>query len=183
MSAAPWVAAVASFAVAFAAVRLLLSRFASLALDQPNARSLHERPVPRTGGVAVLLGACAALGFGAAELWLPMALALFLATVSFLDDLYGLATLGRLAAHIGAAALLVWYFLSPMNALEMILLIAACTWITNLYNFMDGSDGLAGGMATIGFGAYAIAAWMGGEAALACLCIAVAAAAHVVIRP
>jgi len=133
--------------------------------------------VPRTGGVAVLLGAFAALGFGAAELWLPMALALLLATVSFLDDLYGLATLVRLAAHVGAAALLVWYFLSPMNAVEMILLVAACTWITNLYNFMDGSDGLAGGMATIGFGAYAIAASMGGEAALACQCIAVSAAA------
>ena len=100
---APWAIALVSFGVAFAAVRLLLSRFGKLALDQPNARSLHERPVPRTGGVAVLLGAFAALGFGAAELWLPMALALLLATVSFLDDLYGLATLVRLAAHVGAA--------------------------------------------------------------------------------
>ena len=176
MSAAPW-AALAAFAVAFVAVRLLLSRFGKLALDQPNARSLHERPVPRTGGVAVLLGACVAFGFGAAELWLPLALALVLATVSFLDDLYGLPTIARFAVHVGAAALVVWYFLAPMDAVEMILLIAACTWITNLYNFMDGSDGLAGGMATIGFGTYAVAAWMSGELALACLCIAVSAAA------
>jgi hypothetical protein len=37
-------------------VRLLLSRFAQFALDEPNARSLHEKPVPRTGGIAVLAG-------------------------------------------------------------------------------------------------------------------------------
>ena len=35
-------------------------------------------------------------------------------------------------------------------------------WMTNLFNFMDGSDGLAGGMALFGFGAYAVAAGMAG---------------------
>jgi len=43
-------AAGAAFAISFAAVQLLLVRFARFALDQPNERSLHERPVPRTGG-------------------------------------------------------------------------------------------------------------------------------------
>jgi UDP-N-acetylmuramyl pentapeptide phosphotransferase/UDP-N-acetylglucosamine-1-phosphate transferase len=47
----------------------------------------------------------------------------------------------------------------------------------NLYYFMDGSDGLAGGMAVFGFGAFAWAAAMGGEAGLAVLCAGVAAAA------
>ena len=170
-------AAVLSFVVAFVAVRVLLSRFGRFALDQPNERSLHQRPVPRTGGIAVLLGAAVSLGFGAAGLWLPVALALFLAVISFFDDMRGLPTSGRLAAHVVAAAFLVWHVLSPMLAVEMLVLIVAVAWITNLYNFMDGSDGLAGGMAVIGFGAYGVAAWAGGDAALAALCMALSAAA------
>jgi UDP-GlcNAc:undecaprenyl-phosphate/decaprenyl-phosphate GlcNAc-1-phosphate transferase len=168
--------ALLSFAVALVAVRLLAGRFAGLALDQPNERSLHERPVPRTGGIAVLLGAAVALAFGAAPLWLPTLLALLLGVISFIDDLHRLPTLARLGAHLGAAGLLVWYVLSPMHPVEMLMLIAAIAWITNLYNFMDGSDGLAGGMATIGFAVYAAAAWLSGEAALASLCVALSAA-------
>jgi UDP-N-acetylmuramyl pentapeptide phosphotransferase/UDP-N-acetylglucosamine-1-phosphate transferase len=170
-------ATVLSFVVALVAVRVLLSRFGRFALDQPNERSLHERPVPRTGGIAVLLGAASSLAFGAAGLWLPMGLALVLAAVSFFDDLRGLPTSVRLAAHVAAATVLVWHVLSPMLAVEMLVLILAVVWITNLYNFMDGSDGLAGGMATIGFGAFGFAAWRAGDAALATLCVALAAAA------
>jgi UDP-N-acetylmuramyl pentapeptide phosphotransferase/UDP-N-acetylglucosamine-1-phosphate transferase len=170
-------AAVLSFVVAFVAVRVLLSRFGRFALDQPNERSLHERPVPRTGGVAVLLGAAVSLAFGAAPLWLACALALGLAVLSFIDDLGGLPTRARLAVHLAAAGFWTWYVLSPMHPVELAVLIVAVTWITNLYNFMDGSDGLAGGMATIGFGAYGLAAWWGGDAALAALCVALSAAA------
>ena len=57
MRAMPGAAGAVSFVLAFIAVQLLLSRFARFALDRPNERSLHERPVPRTGGIAVLLGA------------------------------------------------------------------------------------------------------------------------------
>lgn len=171
------VLAVLSFFLAFVAVRVLLSRFGRFALDEPNERSLHERPVPRTGGIAVLLGAAVSLAFGAAGLWLPMALALTLAVVSFFDDVRGLPAAVRLAAHVGTATFLVWHVLSPMLAIEMLVLILAVAWITNLYNFMDGSDGLAGGMATIGFGAYGFAAWWGGDGALAALCVALSAAA------
>jgi UDP-N-acetylmuramyl pentapeptide phosphotransferase/UDP-N-acetylglucosamine-1-phosphate transferase len=168
---------VLSFVVAFIVARVLISRFGRFALDQPNERSLHERPVPRTGGIAVLLGAAMAFAFGAASLWLPAVLALALAVVSFVDDVHRLPTLVRLAAHLAAAAFVVWYLLSPMHPLEMVLLILAVAWITDLYNFMDGSDGLAGGMATIGFGAYAIAAHLGGDGQLAALCTALAGAA------
>src|SRR3990170_8547761 len=97
-------AAVLSFFLAFVAVRVLLSRFGRFALDQPNERSLHQRPVPRTGGIAVLLGAAVSLAFGAAGLWLPLTLALALAAVSFFDDLHRLRTRVRLTAHVAAAA-------------------------------------------------------------------------------
>jgi UDP-N-acetylmuramyl pentapeptide phosphotransferase/UDP-N-acetylglucosamine-1-phosphate transferase len=57
------------------------------------------------------------------------------------------------------------------------LLILGLVWMTNLYNFMDGSDGLAGGMTTFGFGAYAIAAGLQGHAPLMMLALCTAAAA------
>ena len=173
----PFVPAALSFVVCFALLFFLVRRLGHVGLDQPNERSLHERPVPRTGGVALLAGAATALGFGALQLWVPMALALSLAALSFLDDLYTMRSSWRLAGHLAAACTLVWYVLSPMHPVEMVVLILAATWITNLYNFMDGADGLAGGMSLIGFAAYAIAAWLAGEAAIAAVAASVAGAA------
>ena len=167
---------IASFVVAFMVVRVLLSRFGRFALDEPNARSLHERPVPRTGGIAVLLCASVCLLFGVMQLWLPLVLALALAIVSFIDDVRGTPTGLRLLAHLTAASLLAWYEMSPMHPLELAALALGVAWITNLYNFMDGSDGLAGGMAVIGFGTYGFAAVMADDIPLASACFALAAA-------
>ena len=68
-----------SFAVALGCLALLLSRFGRAVLDRPNERSLHQHPVPRTGGVAVAAGAALAVAIGARELWLPFSLAAALA--------------------------------------------------------------------------------------------------------
>src|SRR5688572_21704187 len=171
-----WGPGIVAFAVAFIAAWLLAGRLARFALDRPNERSLHERPVPRTGGLAVLAGAASALLFGVEPLWLPMALAAALAGISLLDDLQGMPAGLRLAAHLAAAGLTAWYVLSPMHPVELAALVLAVVWLTNLYNFMDGSDGLAGGMSVFGFGAYSAAAWIAGDAALASLCAAIAAA-------
>jgi UDP-N-acetylmuramyl pentapeptide phosphotransferase/UDP-N-acetylglucosamine-1-phosphate transferase len=56
-------------------------------------------------------------------------------------------------------------------------LAVSMAWMTNLYNFMDGADGLAGGMALIGFSTYAIAAWLAGDPAFALANVCVAAGA------
>ena len=172
-----WGPGILSFCIAFVAARLLLGPFAGFALDQPNERSLHERPVPRTGGIAVLAGIAGAVVLLKGAYWLPLALALVLAALSLVDDLRDMPTPVRLIAHLTAAAVLVGSALWPAHPLEVVLLVLAITWITNLYNFMDGSDGLAGGMALIGFGTYALAAYVAGDAVLAALCVAVAAAA------
>jgi len=170
-------AVLASFLLSLAALLILLSRLGSrIALDRPNERSLHERPVPRTGGIAVLAGAAVSLALGAEALWLTALLAAALAVVSLLDDLFGMPTLVRFAAHLAAAGLFVWYTLSPMHPATLVLLALAVAWITNLYNFMDGADGIAAGMALIGFGAYALGAALAGDTALATLCAALAAA-------
>src|SRR5687767_7136232 len=82
------------------------------ALDVPNARSSHTRPIPRGGGIAIVAGFLIGLGawlFPGETLsiratgWLVGAL--LVAAVSFVDDLRSLPALPRLAAH-GAGALL-----------------------------------------------------------------------------
>jgi UDP-N-acetylmuramyl pentapeptide phosphotransferase/UDP-N-acetylglucosamine-1-phosphate transferase len=176
MPAMSGVAAILSFIVALAVLRILLSRFGNFVLDEPNARSLHQSPVPRTGGIAILAGLTVSIGFGGLQIWVPLAAALALAVVSFLDDLYGMPTAVRLAAHVCAAGVVVWHLLSPINLAAFVALVLAVAWIANLYNFMDGSDGLAGGMAVAGFGAYGVAALLAGDVALAVVCWSVCAA-------
>jgi UDP-N-acetylmuramyl pentapeptide phosphotransferase/UDP-N-acetylglucosamine-1-phosphate transferase len=63
-----------------------------------------------------------------------------------------------------------------LGAVEAAVAILAVVWMTNLFNFMDGSDGLAGGMAAIGFGTLAAAAWAAGAMPLALVCAAIASA-------
>jgi len=173
-----------SFVVAFLVAQVLLSRFGHLAPDQPNERSLHERPVPRTGGIAVLAGASISLAFGGTALSLPLSLALLLAAVSFADDVRSLPAGVRLLAHLLAAAIFVWYALPALAWWQAAGVVLAIAWLANLYNFMDGSDGLAGGMTAIGFGAYAIGAFLAGETVLSTvsLCIAAASAAFLVFN-
>jgi len=173
--------ALAPLAAFFAAVlvaRLLLTPAGRrLALDTPNDRSLHAHPVPRTGGLAILAGVAAACALAQPGVAVTLGAALALAAVSFADDLLGLPTLVRLAAHIAAASAVLAFELGYAEPVLFTMLLLAIAWYTNLYNFMDGSDGLAGGMAVIGFGAYAIAAHLSGAGLFAALCASVAAAA------
>jgi UDP-N-acetylmuramyl pentapeptide phosphotransferase/UDP-N-acetylglucosamine-1-phosphate transferase len=151
-------------------------RLASLVLDMPNDRSLHSRPVPRTGGVGLVLAAAVTvLLFSAAPR--PIVIpAVLLAGVFLVDDVRSLPVLPRFLAQFAAAiAFLVasgpyaWWLL-PILALGIV-------WSVNLYNFMDGSNGLAGGMTVIGFATYAVAAAAAGDHQLALLSAAIAGAA------
>jgi UDP-N-acetylmuramyl pentapeptide phosphotransferase/UDP-N-acetylglucosamine-1-phosphate transferase len=175
--------AVLCFLAAAGFVRLLAtSRLSQAALDIPNERSLHVNPVPRTGGLG-LLGA-AAVGwalFAPTGLSSLVVLTGLLSAVTFADDRVGLPVRTRLVVQIAAAVLfLTLYYAGPMWLLPLAL--GALLWMANLYNFMDGSDGLAGGMTVAGFGAYALAASLdqtgGGQAeALAVIAASVAGAA------
>lgn len=151
---------------------------AALALDRPNARSLHSTPVPRTGGLGLALGLACAWPFTGAALpgpvWAGLAVVF---SISLLDDLRGLPAAIRLAAHLAAAACAVYALIDDPLSPAALLAVFAIGWMSNLYNFMDGSDGLAGGMAVAGFSAYALAAWDSGDSAFALANLAVAAAA------
>jgi UDP-N-acetylmuramyl pentapeptide phosphotransferase/UDP-N-acetylglucosamine-1-phosphate transferase len=133
--------------------------------------------VPRTGGIAVAAGVAAACALAWPGLPVILAAAAALAAVSFIDDVKGLSTIARLALHLGAAAAVLWLDLEVDAPLAFAVLALALAWSANLYNFMDGSDGLASGMAVFGFGAYALAAYLAGAVALAALCASIDAAA------
>lgn len=147
-----------------------------LPMDHPNARSLHRAPVPRIGGLGLLAGvAVASLWLHDRDLLGVLLAALALAGVSLLDDLRSLPVAVRLAAHVAAA--LAGGLLLGVTGWALAGAVLGVVWMTNLYNFMDGADGLAGGMAVIGFGTLALAAWLGGAPGLAGLAAAIAAAA------
>ena len=193
-----WVAISASlfaFATALAFSRELSSLTHTLRiLDHPSSRSLHIKSVPRTGGLAVLAGILigvlvywiAAKDFSRhAGLFLSMGLAP-LAVISLLDDYRDIAAQWRILVHFWAAvSLLAAGFApdslnlpgltSPLPSWFTILLDLLLTvWMINLYNFMDGMDGFAGGMAVIGF---ATLAWLGrADTGFMGICLIVAAA-------
>lgn len=168
--------------VTFLLTRYLLShQAASKVQDVPNERSLHSTPVPRIGGVGLMAGVLSgwALMLHSLAWWVMLPL-VGLFAISLLDDVHNLPVKIRLLAHLLAAAILVggaglYAQHGVAIALAMLLL---TVWMTNLYNFMDGSNGLAGGMALFGFGMYGIAALLSHNTPLALLnfCIAAAAA-------
>jgi UDP-N-acetylmuramyl pentapeptide phosphotransferase/UDP-N-acetylglucosamine-1-phosphate transferase len=158
---------------------LMHSRVALNVLDRPNERSLHQHPIPRVGGIGIHAGIALA--------WLMLApditpvswnCLVVLLAVSCADDIWGVPVVLRLAVHLVTALALAYlllgnlscWWLAPVTAL-------AITWMINLYNFMDGSDGLAGGMALFGFGSYGIAAWFFGDHEFALLNFSISAAA------
>ena len=157
-------------------IMAVLVRSRRLPLDKPNERSLHVVPVPRTGGIAIMTGiVVAAFCLHAGPGLIVPAAALALA--SYLDDRHALPASVRLGMHLLAAGAFLWLAGAPTAVALLFVLLLAIGWITNLYNFMDGSDGLAGGMAVIGFGTYGMAAWLAGNVELGLLAWSIAAAA------
>lgn len=176
----PQLAPILAFAVACGLIWWLVTRAAGrLPVDTPNDRSLHSTPVPRAGGIGVHAGFLAAALLIApalpATLWVAMILLL---AISMMDDFKPMPVRWRLAAHLLAAGVFAWPLLLPdYGVVAAIAATLAIGWMTNLYNFMDGSDGLAGGMALSGFSFFAIAAALAGHAGFALLNASVAAAA------
>ena len=152
-------------------VRAVLRRHG--VMDRPNERSSHAGPVPRGGGIAVvgvLIAAWLALWLsdacqGCGSLfWVALAGALGLAAISWLDDLRGgLSALLRLLSQIAAVGAGIaslpgdaLVFQGTLPALvDHALAAAAWLWFVNLFNFMDGLDGISGTEgASLGLGTF-----------------------------
>ena len=165
---------------------LARSGVSSFVLDHPNPRSLHQTPIPRTGGIGIHAGIVLAWAIAAPNLpdaaWAAFAVML---AVSLLDDVGGVPAAWRLGVHLLAAGLFSADVLLDTHGWIAVAAAAlAIAWMANLYNFMDGSDGLAGGMAAIGFSFYGVTAWSAGstEFALVNFSIAAAAAAFLIFN-
>lgn len=144
-------------------------------LDFPNERSLHVRPVPRSGGIAMMAGILS--GFAILQTPLVVVLpAAVLVALSHFDDLRGLPIAVRFGAQVVAAAGFAFWALPTVALPFLVPIVIGILWLTNLYNFMDGSDGLAGGMTVIGFAFLGAGAWISGDDALLIECCIVAAA-------
>lgn len=131
-------------------------------LDIPNQRSSHTQPTPRGGGLAILI-ACylggAYLVF-TGKIVIPHIIALAgcglgVAIIGFLDDLFHLSAGIRSIVHFGCALLALQFLpigsdiFKPFSEglfpfVVPLLFSIGVVWLINLYNFMDGIDGLAG---------------------------------------
>lgn len=150
--------AVVSFFLTAALRRYALAR--SL-LDIPNARSSHSLPTPRGGGLAIVLafllslGVLCSLGVLTQATFLAASGAgVLVAVIGFMDDHGHIAARWRLLGHFAAAA---WalFWLGGLPAISVfglsisfgwlgqVLALFYLVWMLNLYNFMDGIDGLA----------------------------------------
>ncbi len=146
---------------------------------------MHAAPVPRIGGLSIALCVTVTAWWVTtlridASLVAAVTAASVLALISLIDDRFGLPALLRLAAHAAAAVAVVSLITdndtpAAIGAYSyawgaiwcMVLATVGVVWMTNLYNFMDGANGMAGFMGLIGFGALALAATMPLDAARA----------------
>ena len=148
-------AAFACAATGTALVRLAAMRFGILAA--PNARSSHVDPTPTVGGLGFALPILGYLALAAPQFPPALALAgagLAIATLGCIDDVKDLRRDLRLAVHLAVAAGCVWLLADETAAKSAVLVLALAWWI-NVYNFMDGIDGIAASQAIL-FGAGAL---------------------------
>jgi Fuc2NAc and GlcNAc transferase len=160
-SAAWWLIALAFLAACALTAGVRRYALNSNLLDQPNERSSHVQPTPRGGGVAIVaafLAGTAALAFMSAVSWrlaaAVLAGGLVVAWLGFADDRRPLPARVRFGGHLAAAVWVTW-LLGPLPALPIaggelplslfgpVLAVVFLSWSINLFNFMDGIDGIA----------------------------------------
>lgn len=147
-----------------------------LALDRPNNRSLHLVATPRIGGMVLMPAFLLVWFLLPARDILFASLIAVLALFSYFDDRSDLPVGVRLVLHLAAGTIFVLMKLH-LHGPAIAAAILWIGWCTNLYNFMDGADGLAGGMALFGFSLCGLALVGAGEYGLSGVCFAIAAAA------
>ena len=167
-----WLLYIAAFACAFA-VSLLMTPTARKisikfgAIDYPKARGLHKEPIPRMGGIAIVLGFMVTMGV--LLIFMPelrtlqfagfIAGGIGIAGLGMVDDVYHLRARTKLIGQVVVAIIIVATgtrvtFISALvpEFLARIDLLITVIWIvgvTNAVNFIDGVDGLAAGVTSI----------------------------------
>ncbi|MHA6236550.1 MraY family glycosyltransferase [Pseudomonas fluorescens group sp. PF-69] len=157
-----WLLLVSVF-IASWVMTLTLRRYALVKslMDVPNERSSHSIPTPRGGGLAIVFAFLAglpvltSLGLMSAELMYALVgSGVLIAAIGFADDHGHIAARWRLLGHFAAAAWALFWIdgLAPitfggqtidLGVVGSVLALVYLVWMLNLYNFMDGIDGLA----------------------------------------
>ncbi|WP_376696488.1 MraY family glycosyltransferase [Wenzhouxiangella sp. EGI_FJ10305] len=166
--------------------RLLRDRL----LDLPGARRSHAEPTPRGGGLAIVAALVliwVAWPGALAGWWQPMTVVVFMAVVGWLEDRHELLARWRFLSQFAVAVFLLYsvgglhtvsVFGVPIGAtwLWSGLGVVAVIWLINLYNFMDGSDGMAAGQGLWAGAVSAVLFELGGHSDLSAFALAAAAA-------
>ncbi len=129
-------------------------------VDQPSERKIHHTPIPRIGGLAVYLGFVGAILVNSIlEDWMAAILVAgsLLLLVGIADDAWDLPAWSKLVAQLAAAGLVIYsgkvLSLFPSgaagDAANILLTFIWIVGITNAFNFFDGMDGLASGLAVL----------------------------------
>jgi Fuc2NAc and GlcNAc transferase len=154
-----WVPAAAFVAAALLTLTIRKAALARGLVDVPNTRSSHQVSTPRGGGLAIVLVTTLALLVqelrGALDLNLFVATlgGLAVALIGFADDHRPVRSSVRLLVHFGAAIWAAGWLGGPslhfgghttqLGWLGYVLAVLGIVWVLNLFNFMDGIDGLA----------------------------------------
>ena len=189
------------FAGVFIASMMLTGIIRRLALargmiDIPNARSSHVLPTPRGGGLAIVVTVLFAIGVAYARGNVPPDLAAVLliggplvALIGCIDDIRSVSVAARLAVQFAAFGWCV-YCLGPLPPVHLgfavvnlgvggsITAVVLLVWFLNIYNFMDGIDGIASveAISVMTFATLLIF-WQRGEPSIVFALLVVAAAA------
>jgi UDP-GlcNAc:undecaprenyl-phosphate GlcNAc-1-phosphate transferase len=156
-------------------------------MDAPDSRKVHVERIPRSGGLAIVIGALLPIA-----MWFPgdpllrglTVGGLIIVLFGYLDDRFDLdfrikflgQTLAALAAMQGGLLIDVWPFLGidPVpNYVAWPVTFGFLLGITNAINFSDGLDGLAGGISLVTLGAIAFIAYASGGQGVTLMAIAI----------
>jgi len=167
-------------------------------LDRPNDRSSHDTPTPRGAGIAVMGGLFSVwiataqyYGESGTSVLYVAGIGFILCGVSWIDDIRNISPLFRLIVHFAAVSsvMIVAPFPGPVFGgflpywADFAITVVIWVWFMNLFNFMDGIDGLAGIQAlAIGVGIFVLVRKLGFGELIMVLGLTVAAAAGGFLR-
>lgn len=143
------------------------------ALDVPSARSSHTLPTPRGGGAAIIVGILVATAVMPAGVRLPLIVAVAgFGLVGLAEDLHGVQVLGRFTLQLGIGVGIAVVLLRDAGAhgAAFALTLIVAVWVTgyaNVFNFMDGVNGISGAHAVVGGAMFALLGLWRGDPSLA----------------
>ena len=163
-------------------------------IDVANERSMHKTPTPRGGGAAIVLVSLGAiilswqLGWVPANIMLAFTVGGFaVAGIGWMDDHGHVSSALRAFIHASASLFALWQFgwlhaidfglfIAPLGVFSNLIAVFVMVWIVNLFNFMDGIDGISGSEAIFVGSAGGAMLWLAGSPSLGIVGLIIAAA-------